>query len=85
MTLRTLVVALLLAAPPFAAPAARAQEEEGGILSGSLIEALGAIGKPELSGVFTYVGERNAPRAFADLIARDWKAMKRYTRKLAGD
>ena len=41
--------------------------------------------KPELAGVFTYIGEDNGPRAFADLIARDLKAMKRYTKKLAGD
>jgi hypothetical protein len=79
--LRILLAAFLLASPLFAATAARAQE----ILSGSLIEALTAIGKPELGGVFTYVGDRNAPRAFADLVARDAKAMKNYTSKLGDD
>ena len=79
--LRIVLAAFLLASPLFAATAARAQE----ILGGSLIEALTAVKKPELGGVFTYVGEKNAPQAFADLIARDKKAMKRYTDKLAAD
>lgn len=79
--LKTLLAACLLASPLFAATAARAQE----MLSGSLIEALKAVEKPELGGVFTYVGNQNAPRAFADLIARDAKAMKRYTGKLNDD
>ena len=78
---RLLLAAVLVLAPLFAATAARAQE----ILGGSLIEALMAVGKPELGGVFTYVGEKNAPNAFADLIARDPKAMKRYTGKLGDD
>ena len=78
---RLLLGAVLLVSPLFAATAARAQE----MLSGSLIEALSAIKKPELGGVFTYVGTENAPRAFADLIARDAKAMKRYTCKLDDD
>jgi hypothetical protein len=79
--LRTILAVCLLASPLFAATAARAQE----ILSGSLIEALTAVKKPELGGVFTYVGSQNAPQAFADLIARDSKAMKRYTAKLGAD
>lgn len=78
---RILLAAALLAAPILSATAARAQE----MLSGSLIEALTAVGKPELGGVFTYVGDKNAPRAFADLIARDPKAMKRYTGKIMDD
>ena len=82
--LRRLLAACLLASPLLTATAARAQGE-GGILSGSLIEALKAVDRPELGGVFTYVGEQNAPRAFADLIARDSKAMKRYTGKILAD
>jgi hypothetical protein len=78
---KLLLAAALLALPLLAATAARAQE----MLSGSLIEALTSVGKPELGGVFSYVGEKNAPQAFADLIARDPKAMKRYTGKLAAD
>ncbi len=79
--LKTVLIACLLAAPILSATAARAQE----MLSGSLIEALSAIEKPELGGVFTYVGTQNAPRAFADLVARDTKAMKRYASKLDAD
>jgi hypothetical protein len=79
--LRILLAAALFASPLFAATAARAQD----MLSGALIEALKAIEKPELGGVFTYVGTQNAPRAFADLIARDPKAMKRYTSKIMDD
>jgi hypothetical protein len=79
--LKTVLIACLLASPILSATAARAQD----MLSGSLIEALSAIDKPELGGVFTYVGNQNAPRAFADLIARDPKAMKRYTAKLDAD
>ena len=79
--LRPLLAAALFISPLFAATAARAQE----MLSASLIEALAAIEKPELGGLFTYVGEKDAPTAFADLIARDPKAMKRYTAKLAED
>ena len=78
---RILFAVGLFLSPLFAATAARAQV----ILSGSLIEALMAIGKPELGGVFTYVGEKNSPSAFADLIARDVKSMKRYTSKLGDD
>lgn len=76
--IKALLAALLLVSPAFA-------QEGGALLSGSLIEALNAIEKPELSGVFTYVGETNTPRAFADLIARDAKSMKRYTDKLRKD
>jgi hypothetical protein len=84
VTSRILLAVGLLVSPLLAATPARAQEGEG-ILSGSLIEALTAVEKPELGGVFTYVGERNAPRAFADLIARDSKSMKRYAAKLTAD
>ena len=79
--MRIFLLAVLLSSPLFSERAARAQE----ILSGSLIEALTAVKKPELGGVFTYVGEKNAPQAFADLIARDSKAMKLYTAKLSAD
>jgi len=78
---RLLLAAAVFASSLLAGTAARAQD----MLSGSLIEALAAVGKPELGGVFTYVGDKNAPVAFADLIARDPKAMKRYTAKLAVD
>ena len=84
-----LIAVGLLASAPFVAAAsytaAPQAQVSGNLLGGSLIEALIAIKKPELGGVFTYVGDVNAPRAFADLIARDPKAMKLYTKKLAAD
>ena len=79
--IRTALVAVVLASSLLGATAARAQE----MLSASLIEALAAIDKPELGGLFTYVGDKNAPTAFADLVARDPKAMRRYAAKLAAD
>ncbi|MEK7388194.1 MAG: hypothetical protein AAB036_00700 [Elusimicrobiota bacterium] len=88
--MRPILAALLLMLPlaaqsarPSAAP--RAREEGGSLLSGSLIEALAAIRKPELGGVFSYIGEVNAPRAFADLLARDPKSLKKYLSKLMDD
>lgn len=73
------------ALPRDIARSAAPEEEASGLLAGALIEALAAIKKPELSGIFTYVGEANAPRAFADLVARDPKAMKLYVAKLMAD
>ncbi len=78
---RTILVAAAFASSLFGTTAARAQE----MISGSLIEALKAIDKPELGGIFTYVGDKNAPRAFADLVARDAKSLKRYAGKLDDD
>ena len=87
-----LLIAFLLSAAPLVAatktaPAAPAPaaEANGNLLSGPLIEALIAIEKPELGGVFSYVSDKNAPRAFADLVARDPKSMKRYADKLKAD
>ena len=56
-----------------------------GMISFSLVEALAALHQPQLAGIFTFVAEKNAPFAFADLIARDKKLMKLYLDKLDGD
>jgi hypothetical protein len=56
-----------------------------GMISFSLIDALAALHKPELAGIFSFVSEQNAPFAFADLLARDKKGMKLYLDKLDGD
>jgi hypothetical protein len=92
---KPLLIAVLFAASPlFAATKPKpapvpvptaAPEASGNLVSGALIEALIAIEKPELGGVFSYVNEKNAPRAFADLLARDPKSMKRYADKLKAD
>lgn len=77
--IRLLLVAVILGtSTAFAA-------EVSGLVSGSLIEALTAIERPELGGVFAYVGEQNAPRAFADMLARDPDSLKKYSAKLAKD
>ncbi len=85
---KSLLIAFLFSASPLIAAmrtASAAPEASGNLLSGSLIEALIAIEKPELGGVFSYINEKNATRAFADLVARDPKAMKRYADKLKAD
>lgn len=65
--------------------AASAAAQDGAVMSGALIEALTAIERPELGGVFAYVGEVNGPRAFADMLARDSESMKKYADKLKRD
>ena len=68
---------------------ARAQAAQAsapsGMISFSLVEALAALHQPQLAGIFSFVSEKNAPFAFADLLARDKKAMKLYLNKLDDD
>jgi hypothetical protein len=73
------------AAPTADEAAASSSMDSGGMVSLSLIEALAAVKKPELGGIFSFVAEKDAPFAFADMLARDKKAMKRYLKKLDGD
>jgi hypothetical protein len=93
-----LAAAVALAAPAFAGapqapraggPAAvtagSAPMSSGGMVSLSLVEALAAIKQPQLAGIFSFVAEPDAPFAFADLLARDKKALKLYLEKLDGD
>jgi hypothetical protein len=91
------VAAFALAAPAYAGAPAAARPKSAapqpavdacaptGMISFSLIEALAALHQPQLAGIFTFVAEKNAPFAFADLLARDKKAMKLYLDKLDGD
>ncbi|MDE2141832.1 MAG: hypothetical protein KGJ84_05415 [Elusimicrobia bacterium] len=89
MIARALLVVIALSAPAFAAPAPNvsgsAAMSSGGMVSLSLIEALTAVRRPELAGIFSFIAEKDAPFAFADLLARDKKAMKLYLSKLDGD
>jgi hypothetical protein len=91
-----IVPALLAAAVALGAPAsagapeaprapAEAQQTVGGMVSLSLVEALAAIKQPQLGGVFSFISEKDAPFAFADLMARDRKLMKKYLDKLDAD
>jgi hypothetical protein len=76
-------------ASPSAQAQAQAQAAQAaaptGMISFSLIEALAALHQPQLAGIFSFVSERNAPFAFADLLARDKKSMKLYLNKLDDD
>ena len=67
-----------------AAQAAQASAPTG-MISFSLVEALAALHEPQLAGIFSFVSEKNAPFAFADLLARDKKSMKLYLNKLDDD
>ena len=82
--------AAFAAAPAEAATRATQAAQEAaqaptGMISFSLVEALAAMKEPQLAGVFSFVSEKNAPFALADLLARDKKAMKLYLDKLDGD
>lgn len=68
-----------------AAPVARAGQSEAGVVSLSLVEALAAVKRPELSGLFSFIAEQDAPFAFADFVARDKKSLSRYLDKLDED
>lgn len=73
------------AAPAEASAAASAPADGVGMVDASLIEALAAIKKPEVAGVFSFVSEKDSPFAFADLLARDRRSLKRYLKKLDKD
>ena len=73
------------ARPAKAAIAAPQECAPTGMISFSLVEALASLHQPQLAGIFSFVAEKNAPFAFADLLARDKKAMKLYLDKLDGD
>ena len=91
---RSLALAVLLAvaAPSFGATAA-APVPKGpptasagpAVVNLSLIEAVASIDMPQITGLFAFIAEEDASFAFADLIARDPKAMKKYLKKLEAD
>lgn len=96
MTTRVLALAALLASPSsaLAAEAARAAAAARpvptasagpSVVNLSLIEGIAAIGLPQVTGLFSFIAEQDASFAFADLVARDPKALKRYLNKLRDD
>lgn len=95
MTMRGLALAALLASPApalaadvAARPAApRIPTASAGpsVVNLSLIEGIAAIELPQVTGLFSFIAEQDASFAFADLVARDPKAMKKYLRKLTDD
>lgn len=85
MTKAALVAAVLALAAPSRAAAPAAAAPAGGMVSLSLVEALAAVDRPELAGLFSFIAERDAPFAFSDLLARDAGALKAYLKKLDKD
>lgn len=91
---RLLALAVMLASPvpALAADAARAAAPRvptasagPSVVNLSLIEGISAIELPQVTGLFSFIAEQDASFAFADLVARDPKAMKRYLNKLRDD
>jgi hypothetical protein len=91
-----LALAALLASPSsaLAAEAARAaaaarpvptSSAGPSVVNLSLIEGISAIELPQVTGLFSFIAEQDASFAFADLVARDPKALKRYLNKLRED
>lgn len=77
---------LALALPSAAAaPAVVPTPDAGGMVNLSLVDALTAIEEPQLAGIFSFIPEKYSTFAFADLMARDKKALKRYLGKLQAD
>lgn len=80
--------ALLLAA--LLAPAVRGQTPAGDRATGrfidsSLMEALVAMDRPELAGIFAFVPDADARVAMADFLLRDPAALKRFIKKAERD
>ena len=73
---------LLLAA---AVPPRAQQAVSGQVLNLSCMEALVAIGRRELAGIFYFVPEKDAPQAFADFLMHDKKSLKLFVAKVAKD
>lgn len=55
------------------------------ILDLNCMDALASVGKPELAGVFSFIPTKDTPNAFADLVARDKKALKKFIGKVERD
>lgn len=63
-----------------------AQEGGGsGILNLSCMEALAVVDAAWLSGVFSFVPEKDSALAFADMVVRNKSAMRKYVAKLMKD
>lgn len=81
-----MIGAVFLSLAMMAAPAGAQQPgRPATMLNLSCVEALVAIDQANLAGVFSFVSEKDGPLAFADLIVRDKKAMKKFLAKLDKD
>ena len=81
MRLALVLTAALATAPEVLAQASR----DAQMLNLSCVEALVAIGQPQLAGVFSFVPGKDGPAALADLLVHERKAFKKYTAKLKRD
>ncbi|HAZ08988.1 MAG TPA: hypothetical protein DCZ01_10840 [Elusimicrobia bacterium] len=81
--IRAILLAVCL--PAAAATTPSPVPSSAGVINLSLVDALTAIEEPRLSGIFSFIAEQDSTFAFADLLARDKKALKRYLVKLQAD
>ena len=65
-------------------PAATAGDP-GGVLNLSCVDALVAVDRAGLAGVFSFIAEKDSPAAFADLAVHEPKALKKYLAKVEQD
>jgi len=81
----SVILAAALSATAVRAAAPALDASSGGVLNLNCIEALASIGEPKLAGVFSFIAEKDSPAAFADLVAHDGKALKKYVVKVEQD
>ena len=55
------------------------------MLNLSCVEALVSIDEARLAGTFSFVPEKDAPAAFADLVVHEKKELKKYVAKIDRD
>ncbi|MBI3551074.1 MAG: hypothetical protein HY077_01035 [Elusimicrobia bacterium] len=81
MTGKLLAALLLSARCASAADAPRPVQ----MINLSCVEALITIDQQGLAGVFSFIAEKDEPAAFADLIVRSHKALKKFVAKVEKD
>lgn len=77
--LRGALLAGLLAAPLRAQPQGAVAPPQ--IIDLNLVEALVAVRRPELGGIFAFVPAEHAPLALADYLIQDRRALKLFLKK----
>ncbi len=77
---------LLAAALAVLVPAVRAQDlPPAHVLNFNCLEALAAVGKSDLAGIFSYVPDKDTAAAFADLLVHQPKVLRKFLAKGEGD
>jgi len=78
-----MLLAVICALAPMAT---RAQDlPPSHILNLNCLEALAAVGEPELSGIFSYVPDADTAAAFADLVVHQRSALRKFMDKDEAD